>query len=241
MKTYWKAISMFVGVTLLAGCAGAADGSFNDPNGEAPFGDGPLVPLPQNPVPTVPGESSLPQDPTDPDPTDPGPAGKCEPGRVYTGFGGRVMVSRRADELAALDRRRVKPYSALTGEYQRVLGTTPSQLNGAGTTFGESPARWNEEPGFTAITLFTAYRIAFQGCLTLTANDGAYANAPSAAAATDVCGTWARKFWSRDATQQELDTCVKHAVDETTVETNPRRRWAYTCATMLTTSGFLSY
>jgi hypothetical protein len=51
----------------------------------------------------------------------------------------------------------------------------------------------------------------------------------------------AQKFWSRAPSTGELSACVKTAVEDTTTETNPRRRWAYTCAGVMTSAGFLTY
>ena len=108
-------------------------------------------------------------------------------------------------------------------------------------TFAIIPARWFIEPEASAVTVYTSFRIAFQGCLTATATPARYATLPSNTTAETECGTWARKFWSRTATQPELDACVKVAMVDTTTETDPKRRWAYACASVMTAAGFTTF
>ncbi|MGQ0503911.1 MAG: hypothetical protein ACT4TC_01175 [Myxococcaceae bacterium] len=162
-------------------------------------------------------------------------------GSKYTGFAGTELVDDRLPQQANLDRSRVKPYSALVAEYPRVLGSTPALLAGFGSTFGEPAVRWNTEPQASAVSLYTAYRVAFQGCLTYTGTAAAYAAAPSDASAATECGNFATKFWSRSASSAEITTCVKATVADTTTEPDARRRWAYGCAAVLSAAGFLSY
>src|SRR5207248_3534862 len=59
----------------------------------------------------------------------------CDHGVSYQGFGGMVLEVGRNDEDQGFDRDRVKPYSSLSGEYSRVLGTTPTLLASLGATF----------------------------------------------------------------------------------------------------------
>lgn len=169
------------------------------------------------------------------------PGDVCDQGTVYQGFGGRVLVAGRTDEMQNVDRGRVKPYSALAGEYQRVLGKTPTLLGQMSTTFAQAPARWYEEPQSSAVSLYSTFRVGFVGCLELTSTGEAYAATPEVTSAQTVCQDLGRKFWSRAPNATELDACVKVAVQDTTKETNPRRRWAYTCASLLTAAGFITY
>ena len=46
---------------------------------------------------------------------------------------------------------------------------------------------------------------------------------------------------SSSSSQAEVDACVKVAMVDTTKETDPKRRWAYTCASVLTSAGFMTY
>lgn len=110
---------------------------------------------------------------------------------------------------------------------------------------GLSPAEdstfWYEEPSASANTLYASFTVAYQGCLELTATGTAYAAAPTEATATTICTDLGRQFWSRTPSAEEVAPCVEYAVSETAGEPDPRRRWAYTCASVLSAAGFLSY
>lgn len=188
-------------------------------------------------------------DGTNPDGTNPAndpnasPTATClDKAAKYTGFGKTALIDDRLDAVEGVDRQRFKPYSALTSEYPRVTGVNaPALLGQSGTTFGQPVARWHEEPEGSAVNLYTAFRIAFESCLTLTATDAKYAAAPAEPAVSQECSALARKFWSRTATPDEVKTCVQVGTVDSTTETDARRRWAYTCASVLTSAGFLTY
>lgn len=168
------------------------------------------------------------------------PVAQCT-GKEYIGFDQEKLTAARVGALSGVDQRRVKDFGVLRGEYARVLGSAPASLNPSASTFGAPPARWFEEPTLNAVAIQTAYTIAFDGCLTYTAQGGEYAAAPDANNAPNVCGAMARKFWSQTATPAEIAACVDVAVNDSKSETDARRRWAYACASVLTSSGFLSY
>jgi hypothetical protein len=173
----------------------------------------------------------------------------CNTGRTYQGFGGLELTGSRVALEANVERARVKPFETLAGgtghksDYARVLGTSgpPSALSGMGPTFFQAPARWWQEPRPGAINLFAAYRTAYQGCKALTASDEAYAAAPDAASATASCAAWQTTFWRRVPAPFEIDECVTLAVTGTSAITDVRLRWATTCASVLTSAGFLTY
>ncbi|WP_394844016.1 hypothetical protein LZC95_44055 [Pendulispora brunnea] len=187
----------------------------------------------------------------------------ADTGMAHVGLGGVELTAGRLEAVAGADRGRSKPYSALASEYARVLGkdNNPSLLgDGAtATTFGQPQARWSLEPQASAVSLYTAYRVAFDGCLQLTGavanasgsaqGDPKYAAAPDAETAKAQCLAWARKFWSRAAGPDEVQACVEVAVTSSlqetyngkTTSTPPRRRWAYACASVLSATGFLAY
>lgn len=180
-------------------------------------------------------------------------------GKLHPGLGGLELTTDRIDSVAGTDRARTKPHSALVEEYSRVLGqeNKPGTIDGSGATFGLAAARWYQEPQGSAVVLNQAYSVAFDGCLRLTGDiEGGSANpkygtAPSADTAKTECAAWARKFWSRDATPEEIDSCVAVAVTDSiretyrdpigTRDTSSQRRWAYACASVLTSTGFLTY
>jgi len=173
---------------------------------------------------------------------------RCDMGKQYTGFAGTMLEAGRVDQDMGIERARVKPYTALVGDYQRVLGNNPALVAQSATTFGQDPARWLTEPTSSAVTVYTAFRVAFQGCLAVTTNTAntQYQTLPTNSTAASECAKWARKFWSRDANQAEIDSCVQIAMVETAKEgtnTNPpaNRRWGYTCASVLTAAGFMTY
>lgn len=172
---------------------------------------------------------------------DDGAVDGCDVGRTYVGFGGMKLGGDRQPAVEGMDRLRVKPYAALSAEYARALGSTPSLMSSQGATFGRAPARWHLEPLASAVSIYTAYRVAFQGCLGYTASRTTYAPAPTAAGADRECAAFARKFWSRTAMPDELAACAKVALVDTQAETDPKRRWAYTCAAVLTAAGFLTW
>jgi hypothetical protein len=228
--------SLMTAALMMTGCLGAGDVMLSNHNPVTPID--PATGLP------VPPAEQLPEEPAEPPP----PPARCDMGKTYTGFAGTMLEAGRVDNDLGLERSRVKPYTALVGEYQRVLGNNPALIGQSATTFGQDANRWLTEPTSSAVTVYSAYRVAFQGCLTVTTNTAntRYQTLPSNTTAATECASWARKFWSRDATQTEIDACVQVAMVDTTREgmnTNPaaNRRWAYTCASVLSAAGFMTY
>ncbi len=170
-------------------------------------------------------------------------------GTTYAGFGGSTLGTDRVSAVQGADRGRLKPFSALyttgTGappnEYSRVTAYTPPILANNGATFGAPPANWYQEPEASAIGIYTSYRAAFQSCLQVTATGAEYSAAPTTATATTECTTWTRKFWSRDASPDELTACENVATNDTATESDVNKRWAYVCASVLNSAGFVSY
>jgi len=169
------------------------------------------------------------------------PAKTCATGMSYTGFANTQLEAGRTEAVIGADRMRMKPYSALQGDYQRVLGATPASLAGAAATFGQPAKNWYVEPEASAISVYTAYSVAFDGCLTYTQSDAAFSAAPDATSAGTQCAAMARKFWSQTASPDQLSTCVQFATTGTTSITDVHRRWAHVCASVMTASGFLAY
>lgn len=174
------------------------------------------------------------------DKPDPGDPALCT-SKTYAGFDNRELTADRKVLKLGTDRARMKPFSALQTEYQRVLGASPASLTGAAATFGQPPARWHEEPAANAVALQTAYTIAFDGCLTYTATASEFANAPDAASAEAQCAAMARKFWSKTPGPSEISACVEVATTGSAAEPQARRKWAYACASVLTSAGFMAY
>ncbi len=171
------------------------------------------------------------------DPTQPG---SCKVGTAHLGFGGTDFVGKRQPGALGEERRRVKPYSALTTEFQRALGQVPAGMAGSVAAFGIVPARWYAEPGAGAVSVYTTYGLAFSGCYD-TMTDASYAQAPTAATAAAECARMQRKFWQRTPTPDETTECVDLAVTDFGAEPVARRRWAHACASLLTAARFTSY
>ena len=185
------------------------------------------------------GGPEAPGDPSAPAPAADDPA-LCT-GRTYVGYGAANLHQGRAVAKIGTNRGRVKPFVALETEFERVLGNKPATLATAKATFAAAPARWYAEPAANAVALKTAYDIAFDGCLTYVATNAKLAQAPTAASAGEACGDMARKFWSKTPAPQEIAACVDVATTGAATEPDTARKWAYACAAVLTSAGFLTY
>ena len=191
-----------------------------------------------------------PNDPNNPNNPNNPPEKTCsETQTSYVGLGGVALHSTRAEAVAGIDRGRFKPYSALADEYKRVMALPAApDLQGSAATFGQAPNRFYAEPKASAVNLFEAYQVAFRLCES-NLKGATYEAAPTQAAAATECATWERKFWSRVPTPAEIDACAKVAVTDSVTETissgprttTPVRRWAYACASVLSSAGFLTY
>jgi hypothetical protein len=211
-------ISLFA-APLLAACNGGATLDYTSATDDGP--GGPLDP-------------SL-------NPDTPVPMGACDFGYSYQGFGGTRLEVGREEEDVGFDRDRIKPFSALASEYARVLGQpAPALLNQLSSTFGQVPPRWYVEPAASAVSLYSAMRVAFVGCLDLT-NSADFDVTPDIVNAPDKCMAFARQFWSRSPDSDEVQACVDLVIDGTMDETQPRRKWAYACSSVLSSAPFLTF
>jgi hypothetical protein len=166
---------------------------------------------------------------------------QCALTRSYTGFGGRLLEATRPALEAGADRLRLKPFAALATEYSRALTLAMFDTAAYAATFGKPPARWFNEPSASANTIYAAFALAYDACTQQTATDATYAAAPDPNTATLACHDYVQRAWHRDATAEETAACVTFAIDKTASISNPRARWAYTCASVLSSSGFLTY
>ena len=175
-------------------------------------------------------------------PVEPGmpPGTTCDQGYNYQGFGGMRLEVGRDEDQVGFDRDRVKPLTALRGEFTRVLGSTPALLDSLSNTFGVTPPRWYIEPEASAVSLYSSMRVAFVGCLGVTAT-AEYDVMPDATNARTRCAAFAHKFWSREANTEELDSCVDMVTNKTSEEPAARRKWAYACSSVLSSASFLTY
>lgn len=178
------------------------------------------------------GEADAPADPNEP--------GGCALGAKHVGFAGHDFAASRTVGGLGKDRRRIKPFSALGSELERVLGTTPAALTQSAAAFGDVPARWYAEPVSGAVSLYTTLSLTFSACYD-SMSAAKYAQAPTAQTAAVECATLQRKAWQREPTPDETKACVDLAVTTTAGEPVARRRWAHACASVMTAAGFISY
>jgi hypothetical protein len=173
-------------------------------------------------------------------PVDPTQPGNCAVGNPHVGFGNVDFAAGRVEGAIGADRRRVKPYTAIRTEFQRVLGSQPAAMAISGGAYGDVPARWYIEPTAGAVSLYTTYSLAFTGCYD-TMTDAKYTTAPTAATADAECQAMQRKYWQRTGTPDEVKACSDLAVTGLTTEPVARRRWAHACASIMTSAGFTTY
>jgi hypothetical protein len=171
---------------------------------------------------------------------DDGPT-ECQPARSYAGFGGGMLETDRPVIAARADRLRLKPFATLATEYARALGLTSFDTAAYANTFGRPPARWFAEPAASANTVYGAFAMAYDACTQHTATDGQFAAAPDATSADAVCRDHARRAWNREASEPEVTACVDYTLNQTAAADPARKRWAYSCAAVLSASGFLAY
>jgi len=187
---------------------------------------------------TDPSNPTTPPGTTPPGTTAPVP-GACE-ASPHVGFGNTDFVADRKPGEIGSNRRRVKPFSALATEYKRTLGAIPAALPTNVAAYGDVPARWYAEPSEGAVSLYTTYMLSFTTCYD-TMTGANYQAVPTATTAATECAAMQRKFWQRTATPDEVQACADLVVTGNAAETNPRRRWAHGCASILTATGFTTY
>jgi hypothetical protein len=162
-------------------------------------------------------------------------------GRSYVLFDGSKMELSRVNENVGVNRARLKPFTVMQGEYQRVLGLVPASLAASAGSFENPPARWYEEAQHSGVSLNAIFDISFDGCLAYTKTAPEFAAAPTAESAAEVCSTLMRKAWSKTAAPEEIAACTNLAVTKLATEPDVRRRWTYVCSSILSSSQFLTF
>ncbi len=162
-------------------------------------------------------------------------------GRSYLLFDGTKLESTRTNENVGVNRARVKPFGVMQGEYQRVLGLVPASLAASGGSFDDPPARWFAEAEHSGVSLNAIFDISFEGCLAYTKTAADYAAAPTMETATTVCTALMRKAWSKTPAPEEIASCTTVATTKLASEPDVRRRWTYVCASVLSSSQFLTF
>ena len=169
---------------------------------------------------------------------------KCDSGsdKKYLGLGEKDLTAARVDEVPALgDRARIKPFSALIDEFQRVLKMQPQSLVTNGATFSVPPDRWFIEPALNGVNLFTAYRAAYEAAQKYSESNPMLSSAPTEETAAQACALIAESAWNRPPTDADIEACKKVALQDTASVGEIKNRWAYAIASVLAATGFLSY
>lgn len=162
-------------------------------------------------------------------------------GRSYVLFDGTKMEQSRVNEGAGVNRARLKPYAVLAGEYQRVIGAVPPSLAKSGGSFDDPPERWFTETDYGGVALHAMFDLSFEGCSTFVKTVPEMAQLPTTDSASNQCSLLMKKAWSRTPNPTEVDACVELATKKVSTETNPARAWSYVCASILSSSQFLTY
>ncbi|MDB5213665.1 MAG: hypothetical protein JWO86_1592 [Myxococcaceae bacterium] len=162
-------------------------------------------------------------------------------GRSYVLFDGSKLEATRINENVGVNRARLKPFAVMQGEYQRVLGLVPASLAASGGSFDVAPERWFAEAQHSGVSLNAIFDISFDGCLQYTKTAADYAAAPTTETATTVCTTLMRKAWSKTPAPEEIAACTTLATTKLASEPDVRRRWTYVCASVLSSSQFLTF
>ncbi len=158
-------------------------------------------------------------------------------GRSYVNFDGARLEEKRINENVGINRARQKPYAVLAGEYQRVLGTVPPRLAGAAGSFDAPEARWYAEAAYSGVSLNAFFDLSFDACRASVKETAM----PTPETAAAFCSALIRKAWNRTATPANVEACVDLAMNKLATEPDPKRRWAYTCASILSSSNFLTF
>jgi hypothetical protein len=162
-------------------------------------------------------------------------------GRAYKGFDGTDLSVTRANENVGVNRARVKPYAVMASEYKRVLGLVPEAIKTAGTSFDDPPERWYAESTHSGVSMNALLEISFEGCLAYAKATPSLAAAPTAETATTECTKLMRKAWARSPSPDEIASCTDLATAKLAAQKDVTRRWAYVCASVLSSSQFLTF
>lgn len=161
-------------------------------------------------------------------------------GRSYANFDGNKLEDSRVNEATGVNRARIKPYAAMSGEYTRVLGAAPDSLASSASSFDDPPVRWYAEPGLSGVSLNASFAIAFEACATQTTG-ATFAAAPTTDTATKYCANSMRNSWSQSGSPDEIAGCVDLATTKLSSETDPHKQWSYVCASILSSTHFLTF
>ena len=170
-------------------------------------------------------------------------------GRRYFGFAGEALDARRESLASGQDLARVRDGSDLgtqLGGRSLDLATSSSSDRQA---FGVAPPNWYEHAQASFATAYRVYALGFEGCLKKLQNPanyhafghGDYAVSPTPESAARQCKKLGELMWWREMSAEELAPCVEYANEVLSLEPVPQRQWAYVCAAVAGSAGFLVY
>jgi hypothetical protein len=182
-------------------------------------------------------------------------------GRAWLGLGGEHLEASRRDTAAFLDLHR--PYRGslksgndwvLTGDITGAVGADAfsapeSRDPGTGGAFGVAPDRWSEEPTVGPFAVFVTYSFAWKACVAAITRPpsrnvpGWYEHTafePTPDRARAFCRRTQANAWRREPTTDEVDACVDLALN-LAEEPDLTKRWAYVCASVVSSMNWLSY
>jgi hypothetical protein len=162
-------------------------------------------------------------------------------GNSYVLFDGTKLEASRVNENVGVNRARIKPYAVMASEYQRVLGVVPPSIKTAGASFDDPPARWFAESIYSGVAMNAIFEISYEGCLDYVRAASDLKAIPTPETATAECTKMMRKAWSRTPSPEEVGSCTDLAVTKLAEQKDPARRWAYVCASILSSSQFLTF
>lgn len=210
---------------------------------------------------TEPGERAGPED-TGSGPSGPGPApalpsaALCESrslGRSYRSFDGQAREAQRAGTAAGIDRALPTRNAARGGRHEldrrftealdiQAWTELTAELRARSTqsTFGVPKDRWFSRVNLGPMTAVKLASLAFMAC------DGAlrratgrayfarpeFQSVPTPEAAEPICAQLMEHAWRRVPEPEELEACVNLAIEGTSPEPDPVRRWAYVCSSV---------
>lgn len=233
-----KTALLLLSLVPLAACNGVTDVSYGNAD-PAAAPSPPESVASDAPAPAAPGEPFNPNAPGSQTPAQP-PRDTCDGTLAYPGMNGDELTASRLAYEPGTNRARMLPYKQLRAEYLRVLGVVPKFMGYQDFTFYEPVIRWFTEPELNAINVLISFRSGFQGCRAYL-KEAMYEVPPTADTARAQCQAWQRRFWSVEPTEEEIAVCAAVVLHPSNTEPSIKNRWAYGCASVLTSTQFLTY
>ena len=91
--------------------------------------------------------------------------------------------------------------------------------------------------------MYKRQTLAYEACTNYVVNDAArFAADPSTVSADKECRAMQRAFWSREPQPAEIAACTTFALTKSQEpQGTAQKRWAHTCASVMSAAPFLSY